>query len=159
MRYTGMPNRKPGGSPAMIHRPKGALPAIALLAGIVLAACTAPAPAADLPLEGHAWKLAVLNGKPVALTADQEQPTLAFDPGAGRITGSTGCNSMSGLYRLDGARVTIERVAMTRRACLNGGQTEQPYVAALEQARSWKTADGQLTLSDASGQPILVFRP
>ncbi len=132
------------------------LSAIALFAGLTVAACAAPA--ADLPLEGRGWMLTQLNGKPVQLVPNQLPPTLTFDAANARVTGSTGCNSLSGGYRVDGKTILIEKVATTRRACMNGMETEQPYLNALNQARQWQIAGDLLTLSDGTGQVLAVFR-
>ncbi len=134
------------------------LPAIALFAGLTVGACAAPA-AADLTLEGRGWTLTQLNGKPVGLIQDQQPPSLTFDAAKGRVTGSTGCNSLSGSYRVAGDTIAIEKVATTRRACMNGMETEQPFLAALNQARRWKIAGGLLTLSDGAGQALAILKP
>lgn len=134
------------------------LPAIALLAGLAAAACAAPA-SADLTLEGRAWTLTQLNGKPVRLVPNQLPPTLTFDAANARVTGSTGCNSLTGPYRVEGSTIVMEKIATTRRACMNGMETEQPYLAALTQARQWRIADNLLTLSDPAGQALAVFKP
>ncbi len=134
------------------------LPAIALFAGLTVGACAAPA-AADLTLEGRNWTLSQLNGKAVRLVPNQAPPTLTFDSANGRVTGSTGCNSLSGTYRVQDDMITIERVATTRRACMNGMETEQPFLAALNQARRWKIAGGELSLSDGAGQTLATLRP
>lgn len=133
------------------------LPAIALFAGLTLTACAAPA--AGPTLEGRSWTLTQLNGRPVRLAPGQQPPTLTFDAAKARVTGSTGCNSLSGSYRIQGDTILIEKVATTRRACMNGMDTEQPYVAALNQARQWKIAGDALTLSDGAGQALAVFKP
>ncbi|MGQ3028632.1 MAG: META domain-containing protein [Ferrovibrionaceae bacterium] len=134
------------------------LPAIALLAGLTVGACAAPA-ASEPTLEGRDWTAIQLNGKPIRLIENQSPPSLTFDATSGRVTGSTGCNSLSGSYRVQGDTITIEKVATTRRACMNGMDTEQPFLAALNQARQWKIAGGLLTLSDGAGQALAVLKP
>lgn len=134
------------------------LPAIALLAGLTATACAAPA-TSEPALEGRDWTAIQLNGKPIRLIENQMPPSLTFDATSGRVTGSTGCNSLSGSYRIAGDTITIEKIATTRRACMNGMETEQPFVAALNQARQWKIAGGLLTLSDGAGRALAVLKP
>lgn len=134
------------------------LPAIALFAGLTVGACAAPA-ATDLTLEGRSWTVTELNGKPVRLVPNQLPPSLNFDSTNSRVTGSTGCNSLNGSYRVSGDTITIEKVATTRRACMNGMETEQPFLAALNQARQWTIAGGLLTLSDGAGRALAILKP
>jgi heat shock protein HslJ len=49
----------------------------------------------------------------VAVPANQREPHLIFHAAEGRITGSGGCNRISGTYTLDGSSLEIGRVVST----------------------------------------------
>jgi heat shock protein HslJ len=59
------------------------------------------------------WKLTTLRGESVAVPANQREPHLIFHAAEGRITGSGGCNRISGTYTLDGSSLEIGRVVST----------------------------------------------
>jgi len=55
-------------------------------------------PEADRPLAGTSWRLTTLvDGEVATSIIAGTTPTLLVDAGAGRISGSTGCNSYFGL--------------------------------------------------------------
>jgi len=147
-------------------RPLGALLALAALVG--LAACgddgtestdttakprsqssTTAAPA-DGGLAGTSWKL----NDPVDSTA----PTLDF-AAAGRFSGSTGCNQVTGGYAEDGSSLTLTPGPMTQMACTSDAATqqEQRIVAAFSEVRSADRTDDTLKLLDGSGKELLAY--
>ncbi|MEJ2604101.1 MAG: META domain-containing protein [Gammaproteobacteria bacterium] len=56
----------------------------------------------------------------------------------------------------DGALV-LSPLAMTRRACIEGMDTEQRYAVALEQVAGYEIEGERLVLRDADGEPLAVF--
>ncbi len=88
-------------------------------------------------------------------------PTAVFGDD-GRISGATGCNDFTGAYVVDGASLTIERVAATRRACVDDTGAvqaqESGYLAALESVRSFRQAGDELTLLDDQDRMAVVLR-
>ena len=56
------------------------------------------------------WRNSVAAGRP------ERQPHLVFSP-EGRISGSTGCNRLTGTYQLDGKALKFSPLAMTKMAC------------------------------------------
>jgi heat shock protein HslJ len=83
-------------------------------------------------------------------------PTLRLEDG--QVSGSTGCNSFSGPYTLDGTSLTFGALAATAMACEDtNGAVEAPYLVALALVGGWSLTDGTLQLLDAAGQPLLEF--
>ncbi len=114
-----------------------------------LAGCTmmAGAPAAPPPLEGSAWVLATLGGRPVAGPA----PTARFE--GGRVQGSDGCNRYTVPYTSRGASIEVgARGVSTRMACAPAVmQQADAYTAALAGARRYRVEGGRLELLGADG--------
>lgn len=77
----------------------------------------------------------------------------------GSITGSTGCNTFSGQYSLQGEAIEIGPLASTRKACGSeeASTQEAGYVAALESAVKIDQVGDGLTLLNAKGQMAVVF--
>ena len=76
-------------------------------------------PPANRPLEGTYWKATELGGKPTpALNANREAHLL-FKTGG--VSGSNGCNKITGRYELKGEAVTFSQMAGTQMACIDAG--------------------------------------
>jgi len=109
--------------------------AVLAIVALALAACaTAPAPpvaaapaAAPEPatLAGTRW-VGVVAGDP----DPRSLPRLEF-LGGGRVTGYTGCNMLSGVWRMEGGEVRLGPLVTTKRACVGPeGDAEQRFLAA-----------------------------
>lgn len=84
--------------------------------------------------------------------------TATFD--AGQISGNSGCNQFSGSYEVDGTKIAIGPLASTLRACADPAVDQQSteYLAALELARTFTTAGGNLTLLRDDGGIAVTFQ-
>jgi heat shock protein HslJ len=112
---------------------------------------------ATSPLQETYWKLTRLQGKPVILKQNQKEPSLVFRKEGNRVTGYGGCNELTGTYTLKGNDLTFGGVAMTRRACIDGMDTEGIFAPALTGVRSWRILGEHLELYDASGTTVARF--
>jgi heat shock protein HslJ len=130
--------------------------ALVVLLAVVATACDTagsspggtPEPTASAGLDGTAWTIESIGGT----TLDDASPALlTFEPG-GRVSGSTGCNSLMGEASIDGPSLAFGPLATTRRGC------EQPLMAqetavleALAGVSGWTVeADGRLHLTGAT---------
>jgi heat shock protein HslJ len=104
------------------------------------------------------WRLTHLEGKAVTLAGKQRAPNLLFKSGDARVTGFTGCNRLSGTYRLNRAEMTFSSLAVTKMACPEGMELESRFLKALEQVRTWKIIQTRLELSGAGGGVVAAFR-
>ena len=113
----------------------------------------------DQPLEGVAWRLTQLDGKPVSPGQNQRAPFLQFDAQNKRVSGSGGCNRLTGTYLSGPGTLRIGAVASTRLACLDlvTWVRENRFFAALEAARGYRIAGRVLTLTDGGGQTLAVL--
>jgi len=106
-------------------------------------------------LEQTYWKAIELGGKAVtAPDASREASIVLQDR---RVTGSDGCNRITGSYTVSGGDVTFGQIAETRMACATSAGTERAFRDALAAATRLTVASGRLTLFNASGAKVAVF--
>lgn len=99
------------------------------------------------------WVLQTLNGAAVlagtSITAQFSES---------EIGGSSGCNSYSGRYRVNGAAIQIEEVATTAMACIDpeGGMDQEAlYIEILLSVNTFELNAGQLTLRAGDGRRLI----
>ena len=129
--------------------------ATALLAG-ALSACGSGI-SLDEPIEGPVWRLVQLGNEPVAPGGEAQ---VQFDRSSGRVSGSGGCNRVSGSFTRSGVALRIGQLASTRMACADPvrGANEAQFVSALQATASYRLAGpGQLALLDASGRTVATL--
>ena len=117
----------------------------------------APATAGDPPLREIYWKLVQLGEKQVVVTDQQREPNLVFHSDQNRVTGSGGCNRLTGSYTVEGHSLRFGGIASTRMAGMQGMETETAFLAELDKVRTWKTSGQQLDLYDAGGKLLARF--
>ncbi|HEX9986425.1 MAG TPA: META domain-containing protein [Thermoanaerobaculia bacterium] len=87
------------------------------------------------------------------------QPTIRFSSATHEVTGSTGCNQLSGTYTITGTSLTFGPLATTKRACEGPVmQVERELLQGLQHARRWAVRDGELELTDDAGGVVARFR-
>ena len=119
-----------------------------ILALGVLAACTPGSsrePAA--PLENTYWRLVELGGRPAVASEGPREAHLRFADSA-RVSGSTGCNRLTGTFTREGAALRFGQTATTRMACVEAplNQQEQDFLAALRTTERHEIAGDTLGL-------------
>ena len=112
------------------------------------------------PLEGTSWQLQFyFNGSANVAPLEGSVVSASF-LADGQLAGFAGCNTYGAEYLLSGDSITINSVTASRKTCTEpAGVTEQEaeYLAVLQTAATFQISDGQLTISDSSGRPILSF--
>ena len=111
----------------------------------------------DQPIEARTWKLASIDSQPVIPSDDPRQAVqVMFDGGSQRVSGSGGCNRITGSFQRSGTQLKIGPLASTRMACLDPsrGQLETRFLAALQATASYSLAGNELILLDARGQTL-----
>ena len=115
--------------------------------------------ATDLPLEGTDWTLQgiVESGGMVSSWVDAE---ITAEFAAGQVTGSAGCNQYFSGYELDGASLSMGPVGRTEMACMGEGRMEREdaFLKALEAVKSYSIKMDALTLTDAAGETLIIFK-
>jgi len=138
-----------------------AMPAFAafLLAATLLSGCGS-AVSLDEPIEGPVWRLSQLGSEAVAPGGDpRRDPQIQFDR-SGRVSGSGGCNQVSGAFVRNGSALQMRQLASTRMACADpaAGAKEAQFFAALQATASYRlSGPSQLTLLDAGGNTVAML--
>lgn len=132
---------------------------LALPLAVLLAASSASCSSVSLdqPIESRTWRLASIDAQPVIPSQDPRQAVqIVFDGSAQRVSGSGGCNRISGSYQRSGASLKIGPIVSTRMACLDAsrGQLETRFITALAATTSYSIAGSELILLDARGQTL-----
>ena len=98
------------------------------------------------------WRIVSINGSDV--TGDRPA-TLRF--AAGRVSGSAGCNQLSGNFLSDGQRLTVSQVASTRMACAPQlMMQENALLAIFRQSMTMRfAADGRMILAAGENSVVL----
>jgi len=109
-----------------------------------------PGPAASL--KGTEWLAEDIGGNSVL---DIVQSTLSIE-GAGKISGSGGCNRYFGTVTLDAAgKIKVGPLGATQMACVPAQMDqERKFLDALSNTRAYRIEGSKLTLLDANGKPL-----
>lgn len=108
-------------------------------------------------LENTYWKLTTLRGQPVAVPDRQREPHLILQPAQHRVSGSGGCNRLSGGYTLAGDRLTFGRTAGTMMACVDSMELERGFLEMLAVVARWRIDGQRLELVDSRGDVLARF--
>lgn len=143
--------------PRSFRERHAAAPAVLVLSfGAVLAGCSSGI-SLDEPIEGPMWRLAQVGDTQVPPGPDvARDPHVQFDL-QGRVSGSGGCNRLSGSFTRTGAQLRLSQLGATRMACADATRTatETAFFQALQTTASYRLAGpGQLVLLDAGGRTL-----
>ncbi|MGJ7526907.1 META domain-containing protein [Variovorax sp. GB1P17] len=132
-----------------------ALPALATTALLTALTGCGSGISLDEPIEGPLWRLAQLGDEPIG----QSEAQLQFDRSSGRVSGSGGCNRVSGSFTRSGITLKIGQLASTRMACADPtrGANEAQFLSALQSTASYRLAPGRLALLDAGGRTVAIL--
>jgi heat shock protein HslJ len=109
---------------------------------------------------GEVWTLTALMGQPplpvTTITAEFGQDGAPSD---GRVSGSSGCNTYSGPYEVDGNKLSFgQPMASTLMACQPAVmEQEVAYMGALASVATYEIKDGTLTLYDSDKTAVAEF--
>lgn len=125
------------------------------LSGCCRSAEAVPAVTSDRALEGATWQLTGDNPKGLAQLA--RPVTVRFE--AGRVHGFSGCNSLSGGYRLDGEHLKLEAMAGTMMACPEPAMSiENAFHGVFSGTLRYAVEGDELTVSTAGGETLRFAR-
>ncbi|WP_225782139.1 META domain-containing protein [Xenophilus sp. Marseille-Q4582] len=134
-----------------------AAPAACVLTLAALLAGCSSGISLDEPIEGPLWRLVQVGDiRPVPGPDASRDPHVQFDL-QGRVTGSGGCNRLSGGFTRSGAQLRLSQLGATRMACADATRTatETAFFQALQTTASYRLAGpGQLALLDAGGRTL-----
>ena len=117
-------------------------------------ATSQPGPAP--PLEGTYWRAIELDGTPAPVEVTSREAHLVFGAGT-RVSGSDGCNRLTGTYDLKGDALTFGQFAVTQMACPDTGDTDRRFRAVLKGTSRFRIVGQRLELYGATGKPLAIF--
>lgn len=106
------------------------------------------------------WKLITINKKPVRMQeGDQREAHLVFHTASGKLSGSTGCNTIMGFFEQPAPNeIRILNVGSTKMACPDM-KLEQEMLQILPRVDQFSIqGDTLLWLMDKAGTPVAEFR-
>ena len=106
-------------------------------------------------LSGTSWLVTGYNNGKQAVVSVIGGTELTTDFGKdGTVSGSSGCNTYNGTYKVDGDKITIGPLASTRMACNDPEgvmDQESQFLAALQSAKSFKIDGSKMEMRTAEG--------
>jgi heat shock protein HslJ/uncharacterized membrane protein len=113
----------------------------------------------QLTLLNDIWVLTDFEGSPVTASgAGREVPRLEISLSEGRVTGTTGCNRLSGSIKADTRQLLFGPLVTTKMACLdNANQLESKFLNELSHLLTYQTGNGKLTLFRIN-KSIMTFK-
>ncbi|VWX59814.1 Heat shock protein HslJ [Burkholderiales bacterium 8X] len=115
----------------------------------------------DEPIEGPVWQLEQLGNELIEPSNDpRENAQISFDGNSGRVSGTGGCNRVSGTYQRMGSSLKLGQLGATRMACANPAVNinETQFFAALQQTASYRLQNrSRLVLLDGSGRTVATL--
>lgn len=101
----------------------------------------------DSPLTNTYWKLTSLNSEPYQHSSKHREPYIQLGKQAGAVNGFSGCNNFTGSFELNDDNISLQ-LAATQRACMEGMDTEQALLQALNKVNRYEIAGDSLVLLD-----------
>jgi putative lipoprotein len=99
------------------------------------------------------WRPIRIGDRPVTLSAQEREPWIEMDPRSQRVTGSGGCNRISGSYESGRDALRFRGLVSTQMACVSM-ETETAFLRALNQTRRYRIIGRSLQLMDDLGRSL-----
>ena len=112
---------------------------------------------AAYPLENTTWNLTRIGTTNVVASGNQRTPYILLDSTAHRVSGSGGCNRLTGTYRVDKQTIRFGPTGLTMMACPSGMDIEKDFMEALGETRTWKIQGTELEFYDEDGKLLARF--
>jgi heat shock protein HslJ len=108
------------------------------------------------------WQLLYFNNGRGGMEANlvTERITAQFDA-QGTVSGNAGCNNYTARYQMEDGTLTISEIAVTEMQCIEPEgvmETESAFLQNLGRAATYRIEGDKLTLFDAYGGKLLVFK-
>lgn len=107
-------------------------------------------------LENNRWRVTRIGTELIGSSSREHDLWIQLDPRAKRVSGSGGCNRISGPYKKGDATLRFGVLARTQMACITM-ERENAFLHALEQTRRYWIRGRYLDLLDESGRQVLRF--
>jgi len=114
--------------------------------------CEERAPQADL--ENSRWRPVRIGDRSVTVSGQQREPWIVLEAGARRVTGSGGCNRISGSYEAGAGTLRFSPMISTKMACPSM-DTETAFLRALNGTRRFRIQGRIMELMDNDGKTLV----
>ena len=105
-------------------------------------------------LENTRWRPVRIGDRDVVASGRQPEPWIELEPRSKRVTGSGGCNRITGSYEAGNGTLRFGRLVSTMMACLDM-DTERAFLRALQETRSYRVHGRTLELKDDLGRLLV----
>jgi heat shock protein HslJ len=113
----------------------------------VLLQFVSPSQRGEPSIENELWRAVEING--AEIVPGEGAPNFELQSTDHRVSGSPGCNRMTGSYTLEGGSLRFSALATTRMACPEMMmQTEAHFLLAIYAVRAWQLNGTHLELLD-----------
>lgn len=128
---------------------------VALVLALGLATTNAGAEDRSHSLLAHnRWRVVLIGKRAVTVEAQRQEPWIHFAPETGLVTGSGGCNRISGSYKERGRKLRVGNLISTRMAC-PAMEDESAFLRALRETRRYRLKGRILDLLDERGKRLV----
>ena len=105
-------------------------------------------------LEDSRWRPVRIGDRAVTVPAQQREPWIVLEPATRRVTGSGGCNRISGSYEAGTGTLRFSPMIATQMAC-PAMETETAFLRALNGTRRFRIQGRILELMDGGGKTLV----
>ncbi len=100
------------------------------------------------------WRAIQIGNRVISVGPREREPWMELDSHVQRVTGSGGCNRMSGSYEAGHGMLRFGPLISTKMACVSM-ETENAFFHALERTRGYRLHDRTLSLTDDMGRVLV----
>lgn len=125
-----------------------------ILAGLQSCSCKKGTEAVA-ELSTGSWELKEIFGEPIDTGEFAKIPVLNFNKAEGRVSGNSGCNSISGSYSIQEDKITFGPMAQTKMACQGNG--EGKFMTLFNSVQKFKLQKDKLNLYDGNNTKVLSY--
>ena len=109
------------------------------------------------PLVGTTWVLVAYGDSDDLTPSEPGVMTTAIFSADGSVSGSTGCNSYSVGYTLNGSQINFGLPISNLKACATGAKQESDYLAFFENAQTYQLGIDALEIRSGDGSQVMRF--
>ncbi|OTG85669.1 META domain-containing protein [Acinetobacter sp. ANC 4558] len=109
-------------------------------------------------LQNTTWVATKIGNSTIVYNNDAaNRASLQFDEANQRVTGTDGCNRLTGAYKAGKDTLVLDQLASTRMACMNNDNLDQKFNTALAKVTNYQVFGRTLKLLDRQGNPVIEF--
>lgn len=111
----------------------------------------------NVSFEDTYWQLEIMEGKTIVADERNRMINLTLAAAEQRVSGYSGCNRLSGGYKLDGSRIEFLPFMSTKMACPWNDNLEMSFFNALAKVDAYNVEGSKMNLLDKEGEIVMSF--